>query len=116
MDPVELVLFRVGPARFGADAGQVLRVDRGLDVEDVGTPLGPLAEGRRALVFQDAEGRQWRLRVDLVEGVRAVDPLELRRLPAPAIHGAIPVGAWLDGDEAVLLVDLGRMAPAATAS
>ena len=78
--------------------------------QHVGEPLGEPAHGRRTLVFADARGREQRLRVDGIEGVRSVPQGELRRLPSVAIASPISIGAWLDAGRAVLLVDLQRMA------
>ena len=55
-------------------------------------------------------GELRRLDIDRVAGVKTVAIESLRRLPPPARVGAVPIGTWLDGDDAVLLVDLARMA------
>lgn len=106
---VELLIFEVGGARYGADASTVLRIDRAQGGGGVGTPLGPPREGRRALVFADRQGAEQALHVDGIEGVRTVPWTDLRRLPQVAIASPISIGAWLDGGSAVLLVDLARM-------
>lgn len=113
---VELLLFEVAGARYGADASSVLRIDRMAPEGGVGAPLGAPLKGGRALVFTDAAGVERRLQVDAIEGVRTVSQLELRRLPSVAIANPISIGAWLDGARAVLLVDLKRMASAAEAA
>lgn len=111
---VELLVFEVAGARYGADASSVLRIDRMGPEGGVGAPLGAPLKGGRALVFADATGAERRLQVDAIEGVRTVSQLELRRLPQVAIATPISIGAWLDGARAVLLVDLQRMASAAS--
>ena len=106
---VELLLFKVGGVRYGTDASSVLRIDRRGETEEVGVPLGVPDHGNRALVFAGRDGGERWLRVDAIEGVKSVSPLELRRLPKVAIANPISIGAWLDGGSAVLLVDLRRM-------
>jgi hypothetical protein len=107
---VDLLLFEVAGVRFGADASQVVRIDRPLEERSVGAPLGVPHSGSRALVFQAADGELRRLDIDKVAGVKTVSIESLRRLPPPARVGEVPIGAWLDGEEAVLLVDLHSMA------
>lgn len=107
---VDILLFEVGGVRFGADASQVVRIDRPFDEPSVGAPLGAPLTGTRALVFQAPTGELRRLDIDKVNGVKTVAIESLRRLPAPARVGQFPIGTWLDGDSAVLLVDLARMA------
>lgn len=111
---VDLVLFEIDGVRFGADLAQVRRVDRDDPTESVGTPLGQPRLGHRALVFQRPEGREARLAVDALLGVHRVPLEQLRRLPPTVAAPALSLGAWLDGDRAILLVDLwamGRDAP-----
>jgi hypothetical protein len=112
MTTVDILVFEVAGVRFGADASQVIRIDRPIEEPSVGAPLGMPHEGRRALVFKALSGELRRLDIDKVAGVKTVSIESLRRLPPPARVGQvpIPIGAWLDGDEAVLLVDLQRMA------
>jgi hypothetical protein len=112
MSQVDLFLFDVAGLTWGADAAQVLRVDRERE-GSVGAPLGAPLEGRRALVFHDREGAQRRLAIDLARGVQQVPVAALRRLPSLA-HGARAVGAWLDGERTVLLVDLVQLCPNVT--
>ncbi len=107
---VDILLFEVAGVRFGADASQVVRIDRPIEEPSVGAPLGVPHAGNRALVFRSPDGELKRLDIDKVAGVRTVSIESLRRLPPPARVGVVPIGAWLDGDEAVLLVDLARMA------
>jgi hypothetical protein len=106
---VDLLIFEVSGVRYGADASQVLRIDRPVDAESVGAPLGKCKHGNRALLFRDPEGELRRLDIDKVNGVATVNIESLRRLPAPASVGPVTIGAWLDGDRAVLLVDLHKM-------
>jgi hypothetical protein len=107
---VDILVFEVAGVRFAADASQVVRIDRPIEEPSVGAPLGVPASGSRALVFRAGDGELRRLDIDKVAGVRTVAIESLRRLPPPARVGHVPIGAWLDGDEAVLLVDLARMA------
>lgn len=107
---VDILLFEVAGVRFGVDASQVVRIDRPVDEPSVGAPLGVPHVGNRALIFQLDSGELRRLDIDLVSGVKTVSIESLRRLPPPARVGEVPIGAWLDGEEAVLLVDLQRMA------
>lgn len=109
MSQIDLFLFDVAGLTWGADAMQVLRVDRGRE-GTVGDPLGAPLSGGRALVFQDGSGGERRLRIDVAHGVTPVPLLALRRLPRLA-HGARAVGAWLDGERTVLLVDLVQLCP-----
>lgn len=106
---VDVLIFEVGDVRFGADASQVLRIDSPFEPESVGYPLGPVKKGKRALVFAAPDGSQRRLTIDLVRGVRTIPLENLRRLPAVARREKFSIGAWLDGDRAVVLVDLLHM-------
>jgi chemotaxis signal transduction protein len=109
-DPVELVVFQVGEGRFGADLTQVARIDSKDPSRSVGEPLGAPGEGARALVFYGPDGQEHRLELAALLGVRSLQPAELRRLPPSAqVSSAIPIGAWLDGERTVLLVDLQAM-------
>ncbi len=104
---VELVVFEVGDGRFGADLSQVARVDKKEPERSVGRPLGEPKEGGRAIVFFGPDGTEHRLEIDALLGVRTVQVAELRRLPPSAqVSSNIPIGAWLDGERTVLLVDL----------
>lgn len=107
---VDILVFEIAGVRYGADASQVLRIDRPLDEQSVGAPLGPTRKGSRALIFNGPDGESRRLDIDRVNGVQTISIEHLRRLPGPARVGPIPIGAWLDGDRAVLLVDLVKMA------
>lgn len=109
---IDLVIFEVAGIRFGADLGQVRRIDVDDPTETVGQPLGPPARGSRALVFDIGHGHERRLAVDHVLGVSRVPLTSLRRMP-PAVNAAkYSIGAWLDGDATVLLIDLIAMVPA----
>ncbi|MFT3708886.1 MAG: Frizzy aggregation protein FrzB [Archangium sp.] len=106
---IDLVVFEVAGSRFAADLGQVRRVDLVDPAESVGDVLGRPLSGKRALVFDAAPGVERRLNVDKVVGVSRVKVTSLRRMP-PAVHAAkYSIGAWLDGEQAVLLVDLFSM-------
>ena len=107
---VDILVFEVAGTRFGADASQVLRIARPDDETSVGQPLGAPKRGNRALVFKGPDGGLRRLDIDRVNGVQTISIESLRRLPGPARVGPNPIGAWLDGDRAVLLVDLVKMA------
>jgi len=102
---VELLLFEVGGQIFGADASQVLRIDRAGASALVVDGLGRPAHGRRALVFQSSEGEE-QLAVDFVHGVRAVAADTLRRLPVAIPAPPYTIGIWLDGEKPVLLISL----------
>lgn len=103
---VEVLFFQVGPDQLGADASQVLRIDRprlpGLRRSLLGS-----ASPKRSLVFRcDEGGAEGALDVDLVLGVRTVPTRDLRRVPPAARVAPHAIGFWLDGDRPVLLIDL----------
>ena len=106
---VDILVFEVGNARFGADASQVVRIDAPLEAENVPNLLGATRRGKRALVFLGTDGVQHRLAIDIVHGIKSIALEQLRRLPPAAQHGKVNIGAWLDGDRAVVLVDLAQM-------
>lgn len=106
---VDLVLYAVGEARYASDLTQVLRVDRFDPALSVGEPLGHPQEGRRALAFLQGDQERM-LAIDVLHGVRSVPVLDLRKLPRAARAAAHAVGAWLDGDDTILLIDLTRFA------
>lgn len=108
-DSVQLVLFEIDGKRFAADLSQVARVDFFEAAQSVGAPLGPCRTGERSLVIRVGDDREPRLAIDAMLGVRKVALEDLRRLPPVAAHGKYAMGAWLDGQEAVLLVDLHAM-------
>ena len=110
--PVALLGFHLAGRRFAVDAGQVRRVAGYRPELDVGAPLGPPGSRRRALVFDPGDGGERALTVDQVAEVRRVDPAALRRLPPLTSAPPLLRGAWLDGGEVVLLVDLHATWPA----
>ncbi len=96
---VDLLLFEISGQLYGADASQVLRIDRS----------GAVAtKDARALVVRTDSG-EGRVRVDAVHGVSAVPVDALRRLPAAAAGVSYAIGVWLRRDHPVLLVDLLEM-------
>jgi chemotaxis signal transduction protein len=109
---VEVLLFEVGGSLFGADASQVLRIDRPVasaqEAQAAPGVLGLARTAGRALVFRTPQG-YGQLKVDAVMGVRPVPVDSLRRLPAAAATQAYAIGVWLDGDKPVLLIDLVEM-------
>jgi chemotaxis signal transduction protein len=103
---VQIVLFEIAGTRYGADMTQVRRIGRATDHDSVGAPLGRPLGGQRALVFGTAGGAEICLPIDSVLGVQSVRRDDLRRLPAAAGASPFVIGAWLDRDQTVLLVDL----------
>ncbi|MDX2015279.1 MAG: Frizzy aggregation protein FrzB [Myxococcaceae bacterium] len=103
---VDIVVFEIGGLRYGADMTQVRRIDRLEPDASVGAPLGKPFEGRRALVFCPDGDRELHLAIDTVLAVQSVPPDDLRRLPPAVGPSPFIIGAWLDRDAAVLLVDL----------
>lgn len=106
IDTVEIVLFDIAGTRYGADMTQVRRIGRHDETDSVGAPLGAPLEGRRAIIFASSGQHEVGLTIDGVLGVRTVSKAELRRLPLAAGPSPYIIGAWLDRDQAVLLVDL----------
>ncbi|MBN1206234.1 MAG: Frizzy aggregation protein FrzB [Myxococcaceae bacterium] len=105
VDEIDILFFEIGGQVYGADASQVLRIDRSLP-EDLALPeLGPLRSGGRALVFETSQGES-HLKVDVVQGVRPIPVTELRRLPRAASAAPFTIGACLDQARLVLLIDL----------
>ncbi|HYV43590.1 MAG TPA: Frizzy aggregation protein FrzB [Myxococcaceae bacterium] len=105
---VEVLLFLVGPDQLGADASQVLRIERPHQPGPRRSALGS-ASPKRSLVFTcDEGGAEGALDVDLVLGVRTVPTRDLRRVPPAARTAPHAIGFWLDGDRPVLLIDLPR--------
>lgn len=115
-DGVDLVLFEIGGARFAADLAQVRRIDVDDPAESVGAPFGAPASGKRALVFGGNGGLDLRLAVDKVMGVERVPVEALRRMPPVAQAPKATIGAWLRGDETILLVDLTILNPFTTST
>ena len=106
---IDLVVFSVNGIRYAADLGQVRRIDIDEPNESIGHPLGPPAHGRRALVFSVEDSGERRLAIDEVLGVSRVPVTDLRRMPTTTHATRFSIGAWLDGEEPVLLVDLPSM-------
>jgi hypothetical protein len=106
---VDILIFEIAGVRYGADATQIVRIDRPAEEASVGAPLGEPKHSHRALIFNTPGGEARRLDIDKVNGVKTIPIESLRRLPAPARVGPVPIGTWLDGDRAVLLVDLMKM-------
>ena len=104
---VELLLFEVGDAVYAADATQVRRIDRMATGAAAASALGPLREGKRALVFSGPQG-ETSLAVDRVRGVRRAAVGDLRRRPGPAAGDSCAIGFWLDAGNPVVLIDLAR--------
>jgi chemotaxis signal transduction protein len=102
---VDLLLFEIGTAVYGAEASQVVRVDNPTKDAVTLAELGTLKHGGRALVFQ-ADGGEGQLRIDGVRGVKTVGVHELRRLPPAVAVKPYALGIWLDGQQTVLLIDL----------
>jgi len=108
-ESINLVIFELAGTRYAADLSQVIRLDFFDAASSVGAPLGPAQTGTRALMIDAQDGRDWCLAIDVLHGVRSVPLEQLRRLPPLAQAGAMSIGAWLDGKQAVLLVDLVAM-------
>jgi chemotaxis signal transduction protein len=106
IDQVDIVVFEIGGHRYGADMTQVRRIDRADVDASVGAPLGRPTEGRRSLVFSPDGERELHLAIDVILGVHTVSRDDLRRLPVAVGPTPFVIGAWLDRNEAVLLVDL----------
>ena len=103
---VDVLFFEIGDETYGADASQVLRIDRALPEDLVLPELGSPKRGGRAIVFETPEG-EGHLKVDVVRGVRPVALNALRRLPAAVSAAPFTVGVCLDDDRRpVLLIDL----------
>lgn len=104
-EEVDILFFDIGASTFGADASQVLRIDRALP-DDLTLPeLGLPHRGHRALVFDTPEGES-HLKVDAVHAVRTIPLSALRRMPPTAGAAPYAVGVCLQEDRAVLLIDL----------
>ncbi len=106
---ISLVVFELAGVRYAADLAQVIRLDYFEPSCSVGSPLGVPRSGLKCLVIDAQDDRDWCLAIDTLYGVRSVPVDQLRRLPAVAQGGAVSIGAWLDGSEAILLVDLVAM-------
>ncbi|HZA14945.1 MAG TPA: Frizzy aggregation protein FrzB [Myxococcaceae bacterium] len=103
---VDVLFFRIGSARFGADASQVVRIERAGFHAELVDALGMPDEGNRALVFVTPSGER-QMCVDAVEGIRTVGVDDLRRVPAAAAAPRGVLGLWLEGGQhPVVLIDL----------
>lgn len=109
VEQIDLVVFAVNGTRYAADLSQVRRIDVDEPNESIGAPLGQPLVGHRALVFSAGEAIERRLAIDHVFGVSRVPLTSLRRMPRAAHCASFAIGAWLDADETVLLVDLPSM-------
>lgn len=107
VDTVELIVFEVAGTKFASDAGQVLRIDKPSVALKLARPmLGQPRVGKKSLVHLDGAGQERGLIIDAVHGVVAAPVSSLRRLPEAAGVQAISLGAWINGQDTVLLVDL----------
>ncbi len=112
---ISLILFTVGGERYGADASQVLRVDRPRAETFRSSVLGTPKLGERALVFlsgREQESCEERsLAIDSVLGLRQVTISELRQKTFVLASAKAALGFWLDGERPVVLVDLPAAVP-----
>lgn len=105
---VDILIFRIGQHRYGADASQVTRIGRAGHDARLSDELGLPEEGGRALVF-DTDRGEAQLCVDQVVGVRSAPVHDLRRLPLAAGPSRNVLGLWLeDGERPIVLLDLSR--------
>lgn len=103
---VDVLLFKVGKTRYGADASQVIRIDRASYSARLAHALDAPLTGTRSLVFHTPTGES-SFYVDEVEGLRRVDLTDLRRVPLAAGQAPGVIGLWLETPEkAIVLVDL----------
>jgi hypothetical protein len=105
LEDVDILFFEIGSETYGADASQVLRIDRALPDDLVLPELGQPRRGGRAIVFETPEG-EGHLKVDVVRGVRAIPLGALRRLPTAVSAAPFTVGVCLDDTRPILLIDL----------
>jgi chemotaxis signal transduction protein len=105
VDEIDILFFEIGGQVYGADASQVLRIDRALPGDLALPELGELKSGARALVFDTSQGES-HLKVDVVQGVRPIPLTDLRRLPRSVNAAPFTIGACLDEARLVLLIDL----------
>lgn len=104
---VDVLIFRVGRTRYGADASQIVRVDRATHQSKLIDALGTPETGTRALVFNLPKGDEAQICIDGVVGVRTLTVNDLRRVPPAAGQPGGVLGFWLDGDDSpVVLIDL----------
>lgn len=105
-ESIDIIVFIIGDVRYGADASQVLRIDRAGHQAKLSDALGMPQSGERALVFNDPDG-ELHLCVDRVEGVRPAPVQELRRVPLAAGRTRAVLGLWLErGETPLVLIDL----------
>ena len=110
-ETVQLVLYEIAGVRYASDLTQVRRIGA-LDREQtVVHPLGEPNVGKRALVFAVNDHTEAQLAVDVVLGVHAVKVDDLRRLPSAASSSPVTIGAWVNGNQTILLVDLHATTP-----
>ena len=105
LEDVDILFFEIGSELYGADASQVLRIDRALPDDLVLPELGLPRRGGRAIVFDTPEG-EGHLKVDVVRGVRPTPRGAPRRRPQAVSAAPFTVGACLDDTRPVLLIDL----------
>ncbi len=103
-DQVQLLLFEAGGLVYGADATQVLRIDRAR-ADAAALPGAAAGAGARALVVRDG-GREALVRVDSIRGVVNAPVSSLRRIPPAARAHPAAIGFWLGSQSPILLVDL----------
>lgn len=106
VEAIDLVLFDVAGVEFAADLLQVRRIDSPDPDESVGEPLGHPHQGHRALVFAAQGQSERRLAVDKVLGVRRVPTHNLRRMPRVVAAPPMSIGAWVEGEKTIMLIDL----------
>jgi hypothetical protein len=105
---VDLLFFQAGEQLFGVDPLEVLRIDRFNDTI-AHCSVRPTASGR--VLVSRAAGREFQLPVDRVLGVRRFARTALRRAPPLVFTLGGPradevMGVCIDGEAAVLLLDL----------
>ncbi len=113
---VDIVVFEIAGTRYAADLTQVRRIDSLGTGDSFAYPFGAPREQKRSLVFGSPEGGERRLAIDAVLGVRAVRVAELRRMPPAVAAPSVSIGAWIDGEDTVLLVDLAALTPSSPRS
>ena len=103
---VDVLFFRIGLVRYGADASQIVRIERAGFHAQLVDALGMPDEGNRALVFATESGER-QVCVDVVEGIRTLEVEDLRRVPPAAAAPPGVLGVWLEaGQRPVVLIDL----------
>lgn len=102
---VDILFFEIAGQLYGVDAKQVVRVDRPEPSSIELAGLGKPSVGSRSLVFGVGD-EEAGLKVDLVRGISAVGVDRIRRMPSVAMAEPYAVGVYLDGEQAVVLIDL----------